>query len=155
MISNHLTNEEELIKKMQYLDLKVLWVNGNPIEESEALGEFVKNKTKIEMFNSKFTRNCTEWGLKYVQKKNAKYAFDEPSKNITKLNLDDRNIYQIDIGLLNAFPNLHDLSLKNHEVSSEAHRATFKNLLETNKNLRMLRVDYETELSIYEMFKMN
>lgn len=78
---------------MQYLELKVLWLNGNPIEDSEALAEFVKNKTKIEIYNSKFTNHCTEWGLKYVQKKNARYAFDEPCKNVTKLNLDGRGIY--------------------------------------------------------------
>ena len=37
LISNNLTSEEELLKKLQYLELKILWINGNPIEESEAI----------------------------------------------------------------------------------------------------------------------
>ena len=47
LVSNELTNEEELIKKIEYLDLKVLWVNSNPLEDSEVLQEYVDNKTKI------------------------------------------------------------------------------------------------------------
>lgn len=65
------------------------------------LKEYVKNKTKIQIYNSKFTANCNTWGIKYVQNKDVKYAFQENQRNITKLNLDDRDIYQIDIKLLN------------------------------------------------------
>lgn len=69
------------------------------------------------MYNSKLTSHCTEWAIKYIQKRSMKFAFNEPNKNITKLNLDDRNIFEIDIKLLNKFPNLHELSLKGHEMS--------------------------------------
>ena len=31
LISNNLFHEEELIKKISYLNLRVLWVNDNPI----------------------------------------------------------------------------------------------------------------------------
>lgn len=68
------------------------------------------------MYNSKFTSHCTEWAIKYVQNKNISFAFDESPKNISKLNLDDRNIYAINISILNKFINLADLSVKGHNI---------------------------------------
>ncbi len=64
-----------------------------------------------------------------MQNKNVRYAYDEPCKNVTKLNLDGRGIYDMDISLLNRFPNLHDLSLKEHEVATEPQRIIFKQIL--------------------------
>ncbi len=52
------------------------------------------------MFNSKLTKNCTEWGLKYAHKRNIGYAFSEVNVKIFSLNLSDRNIYNINIELL-------------------------------------------------------
>lgn len=68
------------------------------------------------MFNSIFTEHCTEWTIKYVQKKSIKYAFEEPVNNIYRLNLDDRNIYAVKdiVGILNKFENLVELSIKGH-----------------------------------------
>ena len=65
---------EELIGKIQYLNLKVLWLNGNPIANNEQILEYVATKTRIEIFNSKCTKNCTEWGLKYANFRNLKAA---------------------------------------------------------------------------------
>ncbi len=50
--------------------MKVLWVNENPVEESEKLADYVQNKTKIEIYNSKFTKNCSTWGIKYAHNRN-------------------------------------------------------------------------------------
>lgn len=33
LVDNELSNAEELISKLQYLNLKVLWLNGNPVAE--------------------------------------------------------------------------------------------------------------------------
>ena len=41
----------ELISKIQYLNLKVMWLNGNPLEKDAALREFVEGKTRIELYN--------------------------------------------------------------------------------------------------------
>ena len=59
LFGNKLENPDELISKLQYLNLKVLWLNGNPVADNEKIKEYVNSKTRIEMFNSKFTKNCT------------------------------------------------------------------------------------------------
>ena len=41
----------ELISKIQYLNLKVMWLNGNPLEKDATLREFVEGKTRIELYN--------------------------------------------------------------------------------------------------------
>lgn len=45
------------------------------------------------------------------------------------MNLDDRNIYVIDPQLFNLFPNLHDLSIKGHEISEPYQRDYIKKIL--------------------------
>lgn len=47
LINNKLQNVEELIGKIQYLNLKVLWLNGNPIANNEQILEYVATKTRI------------------------------------------------------------------------------------------------------------
>ena len=46
--------------------------------------EYVKTKTRIEMFNSKFTRNCTEWAIKYVQ-----------NNSISSVNIENSKVYTL------------------------------------------------------------
>ena len=69
LMNNKLENPDELISKLQYLNLRILWLNNNSVAENEKLIEYVDTKTRIEMFNSKFTRHCTEWGLKFAHYK--------------------------------------------------------------------------------------
>lgn len=58
------------------------------------------------------------------------------------MNLDDRNIYVIDPQLFNLFPNLHDLSIKGHEISEPYQRDYIKKILELTPKLKYLWVDY-------------
>lgn len=58
-----------VLKKMP--KLKALWINGNPCildEQHSQLAEYyiVSNHPNIEIYNSKFTKNTREWGLKYA-----------------------------------------------------------------------------------------
>jgi tubulin--tyrosine ligase-like protein 12 len=58
----------EILKKMP--KLKALWINGNPCildEQHSSLAEYfiVSHYPNIEIYNSKFTKNTREWGLKY------------------------------------------------------------------------------------------
>lgn len=77
-MSNQLAEDkvDEIIKKLEYLNLKVFWINENPVAESEKLLEYIENKTKIEIYNSKFTKHCTPWGLKYAHNRNLEFAYD-------------------------------------------------------------------------------
>jgi hypothetical protein len=74
LMNNRLENVCELINKIQYLNLKALWVNGNPFSSAPELLEFVEKKTRIELFNRKFTKQATEWGVKYAHSKNVNFA---------------------------------------------------------------------------------
>lgn len=47
LMNNKLSDEEELTKKLNYLNLKVLWLNGNPIIESPTFQEYIISKTKV------------------------------------------------------------------------------------------------------------
>ena len=66
------------------------------------------------MYNSKFTKHCTEWTYKFVQNMNMNFAFNENNKDIYRLKLDNRDIYITDHNILTKFPNLAYLSLKGH-----------------------------------------
>ena len=69
------------------------------------------------MFNSKLTKNCTEWAIKYVQNRDISSVNIENAKIYT-LNLDNRNIFNIDPYLFESFSNLRSISLKGHLPSN-------------------------------------
>ena len=47
LIGNKLENVEELISKLQYVNLRALWLNGNPLADNEELTQYVATKTRI------------------------------------------------------------------------------------------------------------
>lgn len=49
------------------------------------------------------------------------------------------------------FPNLRKLNLKDHKITSEQDEEVFLNILNNNKSLRFLEVDFDVEIQIYEM----
>lgn len=108
-----------MIAKLQYLNLRILWLNDNPVADSEVLAEYVEKKSRIEMWNSKFTKHCTEWGLKYSNYKSVSAAANTENSKVYVLDLDDRNIFNIDQSLFLNFTNLKALSIKGHTVSNE------------------------------------
>lgn len=118
LIDNKLQNPDEIISKLQYLNLRILWLNNNSVANDEKLREYVDTKTRIEMFNSKFTKHCTEWGLKYAHYKTIAGAYTENGK-IYNLDLDDRDIYNIDVYLFESFTNLRSISLRGHTINDE------------------------------------
>lgn len=90
-------NAGELINKLQYLNLKALWLNKNPVAEDQEMKEFVDRKTRIEIYNSVFTKNTTAWGIKYAHSRNLEYANTALNSQVYVLNLDGRNIFNSDI----------------------------------------------------------
>ena len=67
------------------------------------------------------------------------------------MNLEGRNIFNIDVSLLNKFKSLRRLGLKDHRLSDEEHEEILLQIINENENLEFLEVDYEVEMQIYEM----
>lgn len=80
------------------------------------------------------------------------YAFNENNNNIYRLNLDGRQVFTIDIRIFEKFPNLTVLSLKEHSLSAQEEKQQMIHILQNNKNLRYLYLDYEAETTLFEIF---
>jgi hypothetical protein len=79
----------------------------------------VESRTRIELYNSKFTKHCSEWGVKFAHSKTLNFANNADKHNIFTLNLDARNVFNIDIGILEGFSKLRSLSLKEHTITTK------------------------------------
>ena len=117
------------------------------------LHDYVINKTKIEVFNSKFTKHCSEFGIKYSQTKNLADTFNEHPNNIASLNLDERNVFEINVDVLQNFTNLTSLSMKGHSLGREENKKIMLHILKSNTNLKFLWVDYDAEANFFEMYR--
>lgn len=144
LIGNRLENPDDLISKLQYLNLRVLWLNGNSVADNEKMTEYVNTKTRIELFNSKFTKHCTEWGLKFAHYRKVADASNIENGKIYTLDLDDRNIFKIDLTLIENFTNLRSISLKGHNPSNEEELNKLVRILQI-PSLRYIYVDEEVE----------
>lgn len=59
-------------------DLKVLFLNYNPVSDVEGFFEIIEKEfPNIELLNSKFTKNATEFALKFAH---FKYNLDKTTK---------------------------------------------------------------------------
>lgn len=152
LMNNRLENAEELINKLQYLNLRVLWLNGNPVASNSDLRTYVENKTRIEMFNSKFTKNTGDWGIKFAHSKKIKYANEVDKQSIYVLNLDNRNIYEVDPTVLEGFTNLRSLSIKDHPTETAEDFAKLLRIISI-PTLNFLYVDEAVEIKLREASK--
>lgn len=66
--SNQIENLEDIRNILnKHKKLKALWLNDNPIEHNEDLLATVeKDFPNIEILNSKFTSNASEWAFKFA-----------------------------------------------------------------------------------------
>lgn len=71
------------------------------------------------MYNSKLTKHCTAWGLKYAHNRSIEFAYDPVHQHVYQLNLDDRNIFCVDLTIFKKFKNLRSLSIKGHSVNDQ------------------------------------
>jgi hypothetical protein len=65
------------------------------------------------------------------------------------LNLDNRNIFNIDVSLFENFANLRSLSLRGHQLTNEKELAILIRIL-NNPSLRFVYVEEEVERSLRE-----
>ena len=75
---------------------------------------YVNTKSRIEIFNSKFTCHTTEWGIKYAHFRNVAAATNNYNGGIFTLDLEDRNIFIVDPVIFESFTNLRSISLRGH-----------------------------------------
>jgi hypothetical protein len=149
---NRLENVQEIIHKVQYLNLKVLWLNGNPLADDPALKDFVDHKTRIEVFNRKFTSQCTVWGIKYAHSRSINFADSTPNNEIYSLNLDSRNVFNVDLALLESFTSLRSLSIRRHPLPNQEEELKLLRIMHL-PSLSSLFVDEETEVRIRAAYK--
>lgn len=73
------------------------------------------------MLDSEFTEFATEWVLKFVTCYKSVKSLDEiENENVFSLDLNDRNIYNIEnFNIFQSFPNLKHIALKGHSFSEK------------------------------------
>ena len=113
LYGNFIKDPNDLIETISNLkNLRALWINENPINEIEEIKEFIFNICpKLEIYNSKFTNQYTEWSLLYLSK-------NKNPETIVKLNLSDRNITFLNFNAFKPFINLLNIDLTLNNINN-------------------------------------
>ena len=109
-ISDPYTVTENLLKLE---NLKALWLNDNPIEETchnfDEIGEYLKS---LEIINSKFTSKAGEWALLFCCKDQKINSLDK----IEYLDLSSREFLKIkDLSIFEKLTSLHTVDIRDHK----------------------------------------
>ena len=109
-ISDPYTVTENLLKLE---NLKALWLNDNPIEETchnfDEIGEYLKS---LEIINSKFTSKAGEWALLFCCKDQKIDSLDK----IEYLDLSSREFLKIkDLSIFEKLTSLHTVDIRDHK----------------------------------------
>lgn len=88
--------------------------------------------------------------MKYAHNRSLEFAYDPVLEHVYELNLDERNIYAIDLNTLLKFNNLRLLSLKDHTLEDPKAKEPLLWILNNLKSLRYLYVDPEVEKWLFE-----
>lgn len=99
----------------------------------------------IELFNSKFTKHCSHWGLRFVS-----LGFDlnltrnTPNALIRRLELSGRDLYRIEhfIDKLKEFPNVEQVAARETFFDSYKQANRFLDMMKTLPRLKSLELDY-------------
>lgn len=161
LLGNKIADADAVLKVIDTMpNLKAIWLNGNPVIDTagEQLLQTIEAKyPNIELWNSKFTKNATDWAIKFVTFGcDAHRASTTPSASLRYLKVDRRDVFKIaDLqGVFAKFPKLRHLSLKDHELDSlEATNAFFK-ILKTCPKIRNVDVEHKVYEIIYELHKL-
>lgn len=138
-------------------NLKVLWMNGNPVcEDFDNFRKWIEeNYPEIEILNSQFTANLKEWGLKFGHLyPNLKDFESFDIKEAKYLELSQRNVFNLkDFSVFSELKNLRSVSLKNHEMTEFLHTNKLFTFMKTIPRLENIDCDGALEEVLWELQK--
>ena len=111
LLGNQISDSSEILGLVSGLkNLKALWLNSNPVAEVEGLEKSILDLCpKLEMYNSKFTENWSEWILLF-------FAHSTKPETVSYLNISGRGIKELKPEAFKRFRNLARLDISNNEV---------------------------------------
>lgn len=131
-------------------NLKVIWLNDNPIcndkEQENIMRSYIEQEfPNVELFNSKFTKHCGTWGLKFVS-----FGFDinladtTPDSDLKHLDISSRDIYRIEncTEKIQNFSNLTKITANDTFFESVEQAAFFIEMMKKLPKLESLYLDY-------------
>ena len=139
---------DDFLKKCP--NLKVLWLNDNPIckdkEQEEMMRKYIEqDHPNIELFNSKFTEHTADWGLRFVS-----FGFDlnltrnTPNSLVKRLDLSGRNFYRVKYFTekLKLFPNVNQIIAMETYFESYEQANKFLAMMKSLPKLESLELNY-------------
>lgn len=130
--------------------LKAVWLNENPVLQNhgDVIGDrILLGIPRLEIYNSCFTSNCTEWALGFC---GGIFGMDNPGfysgatnllRDITELDLSNRNIHNLPKAFSPvALPSITHLNLRDNPLDQESTSYLF-DLLSGFSFLKILEVD--------------
>ena len=141
--------------------IKVLWLNENPISENPAVWDLIEKKyTNVEIFNSKFTKNAGLWALNYLISDcdlNKMQETIAPEK-VRFINLSDRNIFNMaNPDIFKLFSKLKKVDLRGHSLDTLESTNKLFYILGLLPKLKEVLVDdsvAEVLWSLYDLHKL-
>ncbi|OMO67166.1 Tubulin-tyrosine ligase [Corchorus capsularis] len=132
LCGNKLENADKIVQEVtKFKDLKALWLNNNPVlEKSDKDFEdaIIRGCPKLEICNSRFTRNFGEWALGFCADI---YGKDNPGscrqgdpalQSVTSLDLSNRSIHNLINKAFSPFemPNLSHLNIRGNSIEENS-----------------------------------
>lgn len=111
LIGNEIAEPSEILSLISQLpNLKALWINANPVAESEGIDKSILSLCpKLQIYNSKFTSNWGEWALLY-------YAHNTDPSLVAELKIAGRGITELKPEAFKNFKNLSRLDITDNDV---------------------------------------
>lgn len=140
-----------------FQNLKVIWLNENPIaEDSEKLIKIIEETCpKVEILNSKFTKNITHWGVKFGHLYPRLDRFDTfDLSKATHLNLSSRNVFNLEnFDLFTQLPALTSIDVKKHEIDDFIHMNKLIALMKAIPKLKNIDCDASVADILWDLHK--
>ncbi|EOY30254.1 hypothetical protein QUC31_020351 [Theobroma cacao] len=152
LCGNKLENTEKLVQEVtKFKNLKALWLNNNPVLEKSDGGmedAILRGCPKLEIYNSRFTRNFGEWALGFCADV---YGKDNPGnshhgdlalQSVTSLDVSNRCIHNLINKAFSPFemPNLSHLNIRGNPIEENSVSNLF-GILKAFYCLQSLEVD--------------
>jgi len=157
---NNISEFEKLRTTLDKLkNLRVLWLNENPIAENfaELLKQIETHYPTIQILNSRFTLNVNTWGVKFANYYPNLEGFDSVEiQDFKALDLSSRNIFHLeDFSLFSEFKNVKNVNLKSHEIETFDDTNKLISFLKTISRLENIDCEGQIYDILWEFHKNN